>query len=69
MPQPKATKVPEIAQEYEIVDPGVKADSSGNMGGQRVYSKDNKRYVKMTAKQAEWYLQHGAIALVGAPSP
>jgi hypothetical protein len=62
MPQPKATKAPEIANEYEIIDPKVKPDTAGQLGGQRVYNKGGEqRFVKMTARQAEWYLAHGAI--------
>lgn len=67
MPQPKATKAAELPQEYKIIDPKVKADSAGQLGGQKVYTKGDDRFVKLTHSQAGWYLQHGAIEL--APFP
>lgn len=68
MAQPKATKAVELPQEYKIVDPKVKPDSAGQLGGQRVYTKGGEdRFVKLTHSQADWFLQHGAIEL--APFP
>jgi hypothetical protein len=67
MAQPKATRAAELPQEYKIVDPKVKADSAGQLGGQRVYTKGEDRFVKLTHSQAEWFIQHGAIEL--APFP
>lgn len=67
MAAPKATKAQELPQEYKIIDPKVKPDSAGQLGGQRVYSKGEDRFVKLTYSQASWFLQHGAIEL--APYP
>ena len=60
-----ASKVREVPQEYEIVDPQVKPDAAGTLGGVVIVHRDGKKIVRMTRKQAEWYLEHSAIKLVG----
>lgn len=59
-----STKAPEVALEYEIIDASVKPDGAGRMGGERVTTRDGKRFVKFTHSQARWYLEHGTIKRV-----
>jgi hypothetical protein len=57
----------EMPQEYEIVDPTVKPDLAGTLGGVVVIERDGKKIVRMTRAQAQWYLDHGTIKPAGAP--
>ena len=61
-----ASKVREVPQEYEIVDPQVKPDAAGTLGGVVIVNRDGKKLVRMTRKQAEWYLDQGTIKAVSA---
>ena len=62
-----ATKAREMPQEYEIIDPRVKPDAAGTLGGVVVIKRGDKQFVRMTRTQAQWYLDHGTIKAVGAP--
>lgn len=48
--------------EYRVIDDRIKPDLRGEMGGVRMYSRDGQRYVAMTAEQARYFLEQGAIA-------
>jgi hypothetical protein len=63
-----ATKAREMPQEYEIVDPQVKPDAAGTLGGVVIVKRDGKLIVRMTRVQAQWYLDHGTIKAVGVSS-
>jgi hypothetical protein len=63
-----ATKAREMPQEYEIIDPRVKPDMAGTLGGAVIGKRDGKQFVRMTRKQAEWYLDHGTIKPVTGAS-
>ena len=60
------SKAQEMPKEYEIVDPRVKPDLAGTLGGAVIVKRDGKQIVRMTRKQAEWYLDQGTIRAVGA---
>jgi hypothetical protein len=64
-----ASKVREIPKEYEIIDPLVKPDAAGTLGGVVIVEKDGKKIVRMTRAQAQWYLDHGTIKVVSAGAP
>ncbi len=64
-----ASKVREIPQEYEIVDPQVKPDAAGSLGGVVIVNRDGKKIVRMTRAQAQWFLDHGTIRAVSAGPP
>jgi hypothetical protein len=62
-----AQQAREMPQEFEIVDPTVKPDMAGTLGGVVVIERDGKQIVRMTRAQAQWYLDHGTIRAVGTP--
>jgi hypothetical protein len=64
-----ASKVREVPKEYEIVDPLVKPDAAGTLGGVVIVEKDGKKIVRMTRAQAQWYLDHGTIRAVSTGTP
>lgn len=64
-----ATKAREMPQEYEIIDPRVKPDAAGTLGGVVVIKRDGQQFVRMTRAQAQWYLDHGTIKAVGVSQP
>jgi hypothetical protein len=57
----------EMSQEYEIIDPTVKPDLAGTLGGVVVIERNGKKIVRMTRAQAQWYLDHGTIKAAGTP--
>jgi hypothetical protein len=62
-----AQQAHEMRQEYEIVDPTVKPDLAGTLGGVVVIERNGKKIVRMTRAQAQWYLDHGTIKAAGVP--
>lgn len=64
-----AQQAREMPQEYEIIDPQVKPDAAGTLGGVVVVERDGKKIVRMTRAQAQWYLDHGTIRAVSAGPP
>jgi hypothetical protein len=61
--------VREMPREYEIVDPLVKPDAAGTLGGVVIVEKDGKKIVRMTRAQAQWYLDHRTIKAVSDAVP
>jgi hypothetical protein len=64
-----ATAAWEMPKEYEIVDPTVKPDMAGTLGGVVLVKRDGKMFVRMTKAQAMWYLDHGTIRPAGTAAP
>jgi hypothetical protein len=64
-PSPKAKRlakpVPSQGREYEIIDERIVPDMLGQVGTSRIIHREGKRYVRMSEKQARWYLDHLAI--------
>ena len=51
----------ELPREYEVTDPLVKPDLGGKICGVWPEKRGNKTIVKLTRKQAEYFLDHATI--------
>jgi hypothetical protein len=65
VPSKRAAPMTPRPTEFVIVDERIKPDAMGSLGGQRIYERDGLRYVKMTPRQAQYFLDHRAIAVEG----
>lgn len=64
----KLAPVAPAPQEYVVIDDRVTPDARGELGGARMYERKGedgevRRFVKMTPRQAQWYIEHRAISL------
>ena len=55
-------------RDYYILDERIKPDARGQLGGVKIEKRGGARVVKMTAAQAQYYLDHGAIG-INPPKP
>ena len=51
-------------KEYMILDSHHKPDLRGELAGGKVYVRSDKQYVKLTQRQAKFYLDQGMLAVV-----
>ena len=61
-PQP----VTDPVYEYMITDPHHRPDLRGEFAGAKVYYRGGNQFVKLTASQAQFYLDGGALSKVNA---
>ncbi len=56
-----AGKQPQVAREYEVVDPHARVDAKGEFAGVKARRVGGKLVVSLTDKQAKFYLTQGTI--------
>lgn len=59
-----ASKNVSSVREYRITDPHHQPDIRGELGGVKVIRRGSDQIVRMTEKQAQWWIDQGAITPV-----